>query len=184
MSRLAINWLVWRRIFHNSYFHSRFGWNIALWCYPYVKLEIKNLSLITSTAPIFLQFNYFRENIWVIIWVQFHFLYIFVGRVDRIHKTSHTRMLSFYFFASDLQCFGDELNVSSKTAPANIWANKNWSKYLDTSKLRFHNELLHWQKNRFLVFFRAGLHLHVRKISTLSVKQFMFFAKMSYILDR
>ena len=157
---------------------------IALCCYPNRNSAIRNLSLNTSTAPIFLQFNYFRENIWVIIWVQFHFLYIFVGRVDRIHKTSHTRMLSFYFFASDLQCFGDELNVSSKTAPANIWANKNWSKYLDTSKLRFHNELLHWQKNRFLVFFRAGLHLHVRKISTLSVKQFMFFAKMSYILDR
>ena len=31
-----------------------------LWCYPNVKLEI---SLITSTAPIFLQFNYFRPNL-------------------------------------------------------------------------------------------------------------------------
>ena len=92
----------------------------ALCCYPNVNGSVRNLSLNTFTAPIFLQFNYFRENIWVIIWVQFHFLYIFVGRVDRIHKTSHTRMLSFYFFASDLQCFGDELNVSSKTAPANI----------------------------------------------------------------
>ena len=39
-------------------------------------------------------------------------------------------------------------------------------------KLRFHNELLHWQKNRFLVFFRTWLHLHVRKISTLSFKQY------------
>ena len=92
----------------------------ALCCYPNINSAIRNLGLNTPTAPIFLQFNYFRENIWVIIWVQFHFLYIFVGRVDRIHKTSHTRMLSFYFFASDLQCFGDELNVSSKTAPANI----------------------------------------------------------------
>ena len=34
----------------------------ALWCYPNVKLEIRNLSLITSTAPIFLQFNYFRKK--------------------------------------------------------------------------------------------------------------------------
>ena len=34
-----------------------------LWCYPNVKLEIRNLSLITSTAPIFLQFNYFRQNL-------------------------------------------------------------------------------------------------------------------------
>ena len=75
---------------------------IALCCYPNINSAIRNLGLNTPTAPIFLQFNYFRENIWVIIWVQFHFLYIFVGRVDRIHKTSHTRMLSFYFFASDL----------------------------------------------------------------------------------
>ena len=29
----------------------------ALCCYPNVKLEIRNLSLITFTAPIFLQFN-------------------------------------------------------------------------------------------------------------------------------
>ena len=109
----------------------------ALCCYPNVNGSVRNLSLNTSTAPIFLQFNYFRENIWVIIWVQFHFLYIFVGRVDRIHKTSHITMLSFYFFPSDLQSFGDELNSSSKTAPANIWAHKNWSKYLDISNCVF-----------------------------------------------
>ena len=65
---------------------SRFN---ALCCYPNVNGAIRNLSLNTSTASIFLQFNYFRENIWVKIWVQFHFLYIFVGRVDRIYKTSH-----------------------------------------------------------------------------------------------
>ena len=69
----------------------------ALCCYPNINSAIRNLGLNTPTAPIFLQFNYFRENIWVIIWVQFHFLYIFVGRVDRIHKTSHITMLSFYF---------------------------------------------------------------------------------------
>ena len=57
---------------------------IALCCYPNVNGAIRNLSLNTPTATIFLQFNYFRENIWVRIWVQFHFLYIFVGRVDRI----------------------------------------------------------------------------------------------------
>ena len=37
--------------------------NIALCCYTNVKWEIKNLSLITSIAPIFLQFNYFRQNL-------------------------------------------------------------------------------------------------------------------------
>ena len=51
----------------------------ALCCYPNVNGAIRNLSLNTPTATIFLQFNYFRENIWVRIWVQFHFLYIFVG---------------------------------------------------------------------------------------------------------
>ena len=30
--------------------------------------------------------------------VQFHFLSIFVGRVDRIHKTTHLTILFFYFF--------------------------------------------------------------------------------------
>ena len=135
----------------------------------------------TSTAPIFLQFNCFRENIWVIFKVQFHFLYIFVGRVDRIRKTSHITMLSFYLFPSNLQSFGDELNRSSKTAPANIWAHKNWKQIFWYFKLRFHNELLHWQKNCCLVFSRAGLHLHVRKIWTLSVKHFKLFLQKNPI---
>ena len=34
----------------------------ALWGYLHVKWEIENLSEITSTAPIFLQFNYFRQK--------------------------------------------------------------------------------------------------------------------------
>ena len=70
-----------------------------------------------------------------------------------------------------------------QNGPANIWAHENWKQIFGYFKLRFHNELLHWQKNRFLVFFRAGLHLHVRKISTLSVKQFKLFAKISYFFD-
>ena len=52
--------------------------NNALCCYPHVKLEIGNLSQITTTAPIFLLFNYFRENIWVTLWMQFHFLCIYL----------------------------------------------------------------------------------------------------------
>ena len=50
--------------------------NNALWGYPHVKWEIENLNQITTIAPIFLEFNYFRQNIWVNIWVQFHFLYL------------------------------------------------------------------------------------------------------------
>ena len=36
--------------------------SIALWRYPHVKWEIELLSQITTTAPIFLQFNYFRQK--------------------------------------------------------------------------------------------------------------------------
>ena len=35
--------------------------NNALCCYPNVKLSVRNLSLNTSTAPVFLQFNYGLE---------------------------------------------------------------------------------------------------------------------------
>ena len=69
----------------------------ALWGYPNVNGSVRNFSQNTSTAPIFLLFNYCRENIWVTISAQFHFLYIFVGRVDRIHKTTHLTILFFTF---------------------------------------------------------------------------------------
>ena len=81
------------------------------------------------------------------------------------------------------QKFWGRVEQIFQNGPANIWAHENWKQIFGYFKLRFHNELLHWQKNRFLVFFRAGLHLHVRKISTLSVKQFKLFAKISYIFD-
>ena len=61
-------------------------------------------------------------------------------------------MLSFYLFPSNLQSFGDELNRSSKTAPANIWAHKNLKQIFGYFKLRFQNELLHWQKIVFWSF--------------------------------
>ena len=69
----------------------------ALWVYPNVNGSVRNFSQNTPTAPIFFLFNYFRENIWFTIWPQFHFLYIFVGRVDRIHKTTNIIMFSFTF---------------------------------------------------------------------------------------
>ena len=110
---------------------------IALCCYPNVKGAIRNLSLNTPTPTIFLLFNYFRENIWALIWVQFHFLGIFVGRVDRIHKTPHIIMLSFYFFPSYLQSFRDELNRSSKMPQQIFELIKIQSKYLDISNCVF-----------------------------------------------
>ena len=53
-------------------------WNNALCGYPIAKMEIKDSSQISTTAPIFLYYNYFRQNIWVNILVHFHFQYIFV----------------------------------------------------------------------------------------------------------
>ena len=50
-----------------------------------VKGAVRNLSLNTSSATIFLLLNYFRENIWVRVEVQFHFLYIFVGGYTKLH---------------------------------------------------------------------------------------------------
>ena len=91
-------------------------------------------------CPHFLQFNDFRKNICVRIYVQFHFLYILVGRVDRIHKTTNLTMFFFLLFPSDLRCFGDELNRYSKTAHADIWAHDNLKQIFGFFKLRFHNE--------------------------------------------
>ena len=51
---------------------------IALCGYPIGKMEIRDSSQISTTAPIFLYYNYFRQNIWVNILVHFHFQYIFV----------------------------------------------------------------------------------------------------------
>ena len=61
-------------------------------------------------------------------------------------------MLSFYFFPSDLHSFGDELNSSSKTAPANIGAHKNWSKHLGISNCVFTMNCSTWQKIVFWSF--------------------------------
>ena len=41
---------------------------------PNVKLSVRNLRLITFAVPISNQLNWSRENIWVRIQVQFHFL--------------------------------------------------------------------------------------------------------------
>ena len=60
-----------------------FGWITslgrpnALCSYPYVKVSNRDLSQIFITAPIFKPSHYFRQNIWVDFWVQFHFQYIF-----------------------------------------------------------------------------------------------------------
>ena len=51
--------------------------NNALCGYPIEKMEIRDSSQISTTAPIFVYYDYFRQNIWANILVQFHFQYIF-----------------------------------------------------------------------------------------------------------
>ena len=57
----------------------------ALCSPPNVKSSIRDLSQISTTALIFMKTNYFRQDIWIKIWTQFHFQYIFEGRDDFIH---------------------------------------------------------------------------------------------------
>ena len=52
--------------------------NNALCSYPHVKVPIRDLCQTLTTAPIFQQSHYFRQHIWVNIWIQFHFLFIFL----------------------------------------------------------------------------------------------------------
>ena len=49
----------------------------ALCSYPLVKMEIGDSSQIFTTAAIFFQYDYFRQTIWRLASVQFHFWYIF-----------------------------------------------------------------------------------------------------------
>ena len=91
-----------RRILHNdNHFHLKhtviIRWGaqscptkcpFALCYYPNVSGAIRNSSLNSSTAPIFCNSIISENNIWVRINIQFHFLYIFEGQVDRIHRTT------------------------------------------------------------------------------------------------
>ena len=45
----------------------------ALCSYPLIKVEIGDSSKFSTTAPIFSRYNYFRQTIWRLASVQFHF---------------------------------------------------------------------------------------------------------------
>ena len=49
----------------------------ALCSYPHVKASFRDFSQTLTMAPIFQQSHYFRQKIWVNIWIQFHFLFCF-----------------------------------------------------------------------------------------------------------
>ena len=50
---------------------------IALWVKPCWKVEIEEFSKMFPSGPIFMNLNYFRQNIWRLSSVQFHFWCIF-----------------------------------------------------------------------------------------------------------
>ena len=137
---------------------------------------------LSQLSPFFLLLNYFRKySGWNSSVVSFSLHVCRTIWQDTQNCSSNHAF--FVLFPLRPPKFWGRVEQIFQNGPANIWAHENWKQIFGYFKLRFHNELLHWQKNRFLVFFRAGLHLHVRKISTLSVKQFKLFAKISYIFD-
>ena len=155
----------------------------ALCCYPNVNGAIRNLSLKPPLPPFYCN-SIISEKIFGL---EFGFSFTFFLHICRtswedIQNFTYNHAF-FLLFPLRPPKFWGRVEQIFQNGPANIWAHENWKQIFGYFKLRFHNELLHWQKNRFLVFFRAGLHLHVRKISTLSVKQFKLFAKISYFFD-
>ena len=49
----------------------------ALWVKPCWKVEIEEISKMFPSGPIFTNLNHFRQNIWRLSSVQFHFWYLF-----------------------------------------------------------------------------------------------------------
>ena len=153
---------------HQEFVNQFLGQHDLLWT-----LQRRRRSILKVENEFFISRNFWGTQIWL----------KWVGLWNREETTTTNLTMLLLLFPSYIICFGDELNRYSEMAHADIWAHENLKQIFGYIKLRFHNELLRWEKNCFLVFFRAGLHLHVRKISTFSVKQFKFFAKISYILD-
>ena len=60
---------------------SHFAYTSALCSLPHWKVSIRDLSQILTTDPIFLSFDFFRQNIWVSFFVQFHFQDIFGAKL-------------------------------------------------------------------------------------------------------
>ena len=131
--------------------------------------SIRDLSQTFTTAPIFPQHHFFRQNIWVNIWVPFHFHFIF------LHVTNGNK-------ASNNGMFGDELNGALKTPRRsskyfhNIFSDENggeniWEIFAPRMAARI--------KLLFSSFFSAQPHCSTYQISELSDQPFMFFANKS-----
>ena len=112
--------------------------SIALCCYPNANGAIRNLSLNTPTATIFLLFNYFKDNIWVRINAQFHFLHKFVVRVDMIHKTTNLSMPLFTFSVRP-QKFWGRVEQFFQNGPGKYFSSYKLKQIFGYFELRFHN---------------------------------------------
>ena len=115
----------------------------------------KEFELNTPSASIFLLFNYFRENIWVRINVQFHFLHIFVGRVDRIYKTTKLSMLFFTFSVRPQKFWGRVEQIFQKS-PCRYLSSWRLKANICLIQIAFSRWIAPLRKNRFLDFFSEG----------------------------
>ena len=128
----------------------------ALWGYPHVKWEIENLSHITTTAPIFLLSNYFRQKYLEIascavsllnnIWVRVEHSLLQQLNLQKVNCNSSSLQAGCELY------FGDELNTSLKTASNILYDGKNDEKYLYISDPIF-TMLLAPEKKVILRFF-------------------------------
>ena len=130
--------------------------SIALCSYPLVKMEIGDSSQISTTAPIFLLSNYFRQKYLQIasyavsllnnIWVRVEHSLLQQLNLQKVNCNSSSLQAGCELY------FGDELNTSLKTASNILYDGKNDEKYLYISDPIF-TMLLAPEKKVILDFF-------------------------------
>ena len=106
-------------------------------------------------------------------------IWVWKPPVDRIHKIAHLTMLSLYFFPSDLQSFGKELNISSKTAHADIWTHKDWQHIIG-----FGNRVLQIKKEVIGREMRKSSHILFTILYVLLWIYIYIFEYINLILDQ
>ena len=142
---------------------------IALCSYPHVNVEIRDLSQTFTTAPIFPQYNYFRQNIWGNIWFQFHFHKL---KQYQASSSKSLHLILQWVVWGRVECCINKPKVklqifqklfSDETGEENIWE-------------IFAPRTAAQMKLFFSSFFSARPHCSTHQILDLSDQPFMFFA--------
>ena len=144
---------------------------------------------IPPLPPFFCNSMISEKNIWVRIYVQFHFLYIFVGRVDRIHKTTNLTMFFFTFSLQTSDVLGTSWTDIQKRPTQIFGLMIIWSKYLDFSNCVFTMNCSTEKKIAFWSFIGQGFiymwekfHLSQSSYSCFSQKYPIFWTTNVQIL--